>query len=141
MSDNPQLSDFLEQIDTRERTLSAQAEQTRGRIEELAAQLRELDEETENLRITRKTLLGLADEPLVTEAAPQTAAPTHPAYQQILAAFADTGRPMRARDLCETLDLPVLPKNTEGIRSKLKRMTSRGILTEPEPGLFVHPRP
>jgi hypothetical protein len=62
-----------------------------------------------------------------------------PAYQQILTAFADAGRPMRARDLCEALDLPVLPKNTEGIRSKLKRMVSRGILTEPEPGLFTRP--
>nr|WP_237299351.1 hypothetical protein [Streptomyces hygroscopicus] len=48
---------------------------------------------------------------------------------------------MRARDLCEALDLPILPENTEGIRSKLKRMVSRGILTEPEPGLFTQPHP
>lgn len=66
--------------------------------------------------------------------------PDHPAYQQILSALADAGRPMRARDLCEALDLPILPKNTEGIRSKLKRLVTRGILAEPEPGLFAQPR-
>jgi len=46
---------------------------------------------------------------------------------------------MRARDLCQALDLPILPKNTEGIRSKLKRLVSRGIPIEPEPGLFARP--
>lgn len=48
---------------------------------------------------------------------------------------------MRTRDLCEALDLPILPKNTEGIRSKLKLMVSRNILTEPETGPFAQPRP
>ncbi|WP_258564617.1 hypothetical protein [Streptomyces himalayensis] len=70
----------------------------------------------------------VADGLPVTEAAPQPATPDNPAYQQILAVFAHAGRPMRARDLCEALDLPILPKNTEGIRSKLKRLVSRGIL-------------
>ncbi|WP_225102585.1 hypothetical protein [Streptomyces sp. CoH27] len=50
--------------------------------------------------------------------------PDHPAYQQILTALADEGRPMRARDLSQALDLPILPKNTEGIRFKLKRLVS-----------------
>jgi len=67
--------------------------------------------------------------------------PQHPAYQQILTVLTDTDSPMRARDICEALDLPILPKNTEGIRSKLKRLVTRGILTEPEPGLFTQPRP
>ena len=66
--------------------------------------------------------------------------PGHPAYQQIPAVFADAG-PMRARDLCQALDLPIAPKNTENVRSKLKRLASRGILAETEPGLFVQPRP
>lgn len=34
-----------------------------------------------------------------------------------------------------------MPKNTESIRSKLKRLVSRGILIETEPGLFAQPRP
>jgi len=65
------------------------AEQARAGVEELAAHLRELDEESDNLRITREALLGLTEEPLVTEAVPQSATPGHPAYQRILAAFAD----------------------------------------------------
>jgi hypothetical protein len=32
-------------------------------------------------------------------------------------------------------------KNTENIRSKLKRLVSRGILLQTEPGLFTQPRP
>ncbi|MEU7004333.1 hypothetical protein [Nonomuraea sp. NPDC046570] len=44
-------------------------------------------------------------------------------------------------DLCEALDLPIVPKNTEKIRAKLKRLVSQGILVETEPGLFVQPRP
>lgn len=42
---------------------------------------------------------------------------------------------------CQALDLPIVPKNTENIRSKLKRLASRGILVETEPGLFTQPRP
>ncbi|NNN29165.1 hypothetical protein HLK59_02125 [Streptomyces sp. S3(2020)] len=54
-------------------------------------------------------------------------------------ALADADRPMRARGLCHAFDLPILPKDTEDIRSKLKRLVSRGILIEPEPGLFARP--
>ncbi len=34
-----------------------------------------------------------------------------------------------------------MSKNTENIRSKLKRLVSRGILVETTPGLFAQPRP
>lgn len=138
MSENPQVKAILEHVETRERELADQAGQFRARIEELTRQLGELDAESENLRITRKTLLAL---PLPSSAAgpDRPDIPDHPAYRQILAALADAGRPMRARDLCQALDLPILPKNTEGIRSKLKRLVSRGILIEPEPGLFARP--
>lgn len=37
---------------------------------------------------------------------------------------------MRARDISEALDLPIP-----------ERLATRGILTEPEPGLFTQPRP
>ncbi|WP_329529971.1 hypothetical protein OG568_60165 (plasmid) [Streptomyces sp. NBC_01450] len=138
MSENPQVKAILEHIETRERELDDQAEQFRDRIEELTRQLGELDAESENLRITRKTLLTL---PLPSPATgpDRPDIPDHPAYQQILSALADADRPMRARDLCQALDLPILPKNTEGIRCKLKRLVSRGILIEPEPGLFARP--
>ncbi|MEL5960040.1 hypothetical protein AADR41_35685, partial [Streptomyces sp. CLV115] len=98
----------------------------------------ELDTESENLRITRKTLLTIAA-PVPVEEPPRPDVPDHPAYRQILTALTDAGRPTRARDLCEALDLPILPKNTEGIRSKLKRLVARDVLTEPEPGLFTQP--
>ena len=67
-------------------------------------------------------------------AAPDPDLPEHPAYRQILDAFAELRRPLRARDHCTALDLPIAAKNTEGIRSKLKRLVSRGILIETEPG-------
>ncbi|MFE7532426.1 hypothetical protein ACFU7Y_43040 [Kitasatospora sp. NPDC057542] len=48
---------------------------------------------------------------------------------------------MRARDLCERLDLAIMPKNIESTRHKLKRLVSLGVLTEPERGLFAQHRP
>lgn len=56
-------------------------------------------------------------------------------------AFEDAAAGLRAKDLCESLDAGLEPKQIEGMRAKLKRLVSRGILTEPEPGLFTLPRP
>jgi len=132
---------LLDKIDAREQALTREAEQTRARIDDLAARLRELDEAIDHLRITRKTLLSLASEPATEPGEPPPVLPGHPACQQILTVFADAARPMRARDLCQALDLPIALKNTENIRSKLKRLASRGILVETEPGMFTQPRP
>ncbi|MEU1285087.1 hypothetical protein [Kitasatospora sp. NPDC005856] len=44
---------------------------------------------------------------------------------------------MRARDLCEHLDLAIMPKNIESTRRKLKRLVGLGGLVGPEPGLFA----
>jgi hypothetical protein len=134
---------LLDKIDARERALTSRLEQTQAEIDVLTTRLGELGEAVEHLRITRKTLIDLAGEDAVTAepATPPPAVPEHPAYQQILTAFADQGRPLRARDLCQALDLPIVSKNTENIRAKLKRLVSRGILLETEPGLFTQPRP
>jgi chromosome segregation ATPase len=136
---------LLDRIDAREQALAREAEEAQARIDELAARLRDLEQEISDLQVTRKTLLSLAandDSQLpAAEAQEAPALPEHPAYQQIMDAFADLRRPLRARDLCTALDLPIVAKNTEGIRSKLKRLVSRGILTETEPGLFTQPRP
>lgn len=139
MTANPQISAVMAWIEAREHELGEQAGSLRSRIEELTARLGELDAENEDLRITRKTLLALPAPPPA-EDTPRLDVPDHPAYRQILAALTVASRPMRARDLCEALDPPILPKNIEGIRCKLKRLVTRGILTEPEPGLFVQPR-
>jgi hypothetical protein len=135
---------LLDKIDAREQALAREAGEAQARIEELTARLRELDEEISHLQITRKTLISLAGQdgqPAAEQAGPSPELPDHPAYQQILTAFADLRRPLRARDLCVALDLPIVSKNTENIRSKLKRLVSRGILVEAEPGLFAQPRP
>ncbi|MGQ4379685.1 hypothetical protein ACN6K9_002793 [Streptomyces sp. SAS_267] len=46
--------------------------------------------------------------------------------REILAAFAEMRQPMRARDLCQVLDLDldldIIPKNIESTRHKLKRL-------------------
>jgi outer membrane protein TolC len=131
---------LLDRTGAREQALAREAEQAQAAIDEAAARLREVRQEISDLQVTRKTLLSLAghdDEP----AAPAPPLPEHPAYQQILGTFADLQRPLRARDLCTALDLPIAAKNVEGIRSKLKRLVSRGILVETEPGLFTQPRP
>ena len=47
---------------------------------------------------------------------------------------------MRARDLCEHLDLAIMPKNIESTWHKLKRLASLGVLAEPEPGPFAQHR-
>jgi hypothetical protein len=136
---------LLDKIDAREQALTREAGEIQARINELTARLRELEEAISDLQVTRKTLISLAGQddgqPAAEPAGPSPALPDHPAYQQILTAFADLQRPLRARDLCLALDLPILPKNTESIRSKLKRLASRGILIETEPGLFAQPRP
>jgi len=135
---------LLDRIDAREQALAREASDAQAKLEELTARLRELNEAISDLQVTRKTLISLAghdDEPAAEPARPSPALPGHPAYQQILDAFADLRRPLRARDLCVALDLPIVPKNTESIRSKLKRLASRSILTETEPGLFTQPRP
>jgi len=136
---------LLDRIDAREQALAREAGDVQARIDELTARLGELSQAISDLQVTRKTLLALAGrddaQPAAEPAEPPPDLPDHPAYQQILTAFADLRRPLRARDLCVALDLPILPKNTEGIRSKLKRLVSRGILIETEPGLFAQPRP
>jgi hypothetical protein len=136
---------LLDKIDAREQALAREAGQAQVMIDELTARLRDLTEAISDLQITRKTLISLAGQddspPAAERAGPAAGLPDHPAYQQILTAFADLRRPLRARDLCVALDLPIAAKNTEGIRSKLKRLASRGILIETEPGLFAQPHP
>ncbi|MFI6541172.1 hypothetical protein ACIBHY_52590 [Nonomuraea sp. NPDC050547] len=133
---------LLDRIDTHEKALTSQIEQTQARIEELTGRLRELGQDLDHLRITRKTLLVLAAEPaLAPPPPPAPTVPDHPAYRQILAILADTGQPTRARDLCAALDLPLARKNIENTRAKLKRLVGLGILEETEPGSFAQPRP
>ena len=124
---------LLDGIELRERQLAEQAG-------ELAARLRELEAEREALQVTAKTIRAMAGD-LDLGQPPAPALPDGAAYQQIMGVFDQERRPLRARDLCLVLDLPILPKHTEGTRAKLKRLVSLGFLDETEPGLFAQPRP
>ncbi|MFG1967664.1 hypothetical protein [Nonomuraea sp. NPDC049028] len=133
---------LLDRLDAREQALTCQIEQTQAEIDTLTARLGELSEQVEHLRISRKTLISLSEEG-PTPAKPDTppAGFDHPAYQQILTVFAQTGGSLRARDLALAMDLPLTPNDIQNVRAKLKRLASRGILVETEPGLFTQPRP
>ncbi len=72
---------------------------------------------------------------------PAAKLPNHPAYQQILAVFASADAPLRARAVCQAMDVEIAPSNVNNVRLKLKRLAERRILTETEQGLFTLPRP
>lgn len=133
---------LLDRIDAREHALTCQIEQTQAEIDTLTARLSDLSQEIEHLRISRKTLISLAEEDLASlEPVAPPDVPDHPDYQQILAIFAEVGGSLRARDLAVTMDLPMTQNAIQNVRAKLKRLASRGILVETEPGLFTQPRP
>lgn len=62
--------------------------------------------------MTRKTLLELPDPQPPGPPAPKL--PDHPAYQQIMAVFATADAPLRARQVCQAMDLR--PPPTAGRR-------------------------
>ncbi|MDQ1022338.1 hypothetical protein [Streptomyces afghaniensis] len=129
----------LARLEEREHEITAQAETTREEITQLTTQLDELGRAAEEARITRKTLLALPDPQPPAPPAPKL--PDHPAYQQIMTVFTAADHPLRARQVCEAMDVAVAPNNINNVRLKLKGLADRGILAETEPGLFAQPRP
>jgi hypothetical protein len=141
-------------IDQREHTATATAHRLRDQINALTEQLAAVETELADLATTRHTLTALAGDPEpaipatgpdpgeatseVTQGAAETGEPVGPSptYTQILATFTSTDA-MRAKDICLTLGLEPIPKNTEGVRAKLKRLVTRGALREDRPGLFT----
>ena len=127
------LDTILGLITERETTARQTAEQVRAQITTLTSELARIDAELADLVTTRSTLCVLAaaeftaDEPIVISSA----------YQQILAVLGAATTGMRAKDICLALDIEPLPKHVEGTRAKLKRLVSRKILTENEPGVFA----
>ncbi|WP_281155552.1 hypothetical protein [Streptomyces sp. HYC2] len=106
------LGAVLARLEEREREIAAQAETTREQITHLTAQLDELGRAADEVRITGKTLLALPDpQP---PAPPALKLPDHPAYQQIMAVFAVADHPLRARQVCESMDLETSASNSSG---------------------------
>jgi len=135
------LGALLVRLESQEKQIAAQAEATHEQITQLTALLDGLTQAADHIAITRKTLLNLPDEEPSAATTPTVVIPEGPAYQQILAVFADMDAPLRARNLCEAMDLPLTPNHINNIRTKLKRLTRNGILTETEPGLFTTAQP
>ncbi|MEU5632411.1 hypothetical protein ACH47C_20045 [Streptomyces rishiriensis] len=132
------LGAVLARLEEREREIAALAETTGEQIEQLTARLDELGRAAEEIRITRKTLLELPDPQPPAPPAPKL--PDHPAYRQILAVFTAADAPLRARQVCEAMDMEIA--NTfNNTRLKLKRLTERGILVETGQGSFTQPQP
>ncbi|AZP23010.1 hypothetical protein EJC51_47250 [Streptomyces aquilus] len=129
------MQEFLEQLEIREAAGRDLADRLRTQIAELTTQLAAAEKALERLRITRETILEIAPD------LPGGLAPLPSAYRQILALFEDTADGLRPKDVCIALDTGTEPRHVEGVRAKLKRLVSRGILTEPEPGLFRLPQP
>jgi hypothetical protein len=126
---------LLDLITERETAAGTAADGLRDQIAKLSAELALVETELAELAITRKTLQRLTGQ--AEAAAPVDATIAGTAYQQILAVFATATHGMRAKDLCLALGADVTAKDTEGMRAKLKRLVSRQILTETEPGLFT----
>jgi hypothetical protein len=136
------LGAVLARLEEREREIAEQADATREKITELTALLDGFDTAAEEIRITRKTLLELPEQQPPAPPAPNLPElPDHPAYQQIMTVFTETDSPLRARAVCEALDLEVAANTVNNTRLKLKRLVRRGILTETEQGLFTLPQP
>jgi hypothetical protein len=69
---------------------------------------------------------------------PETDASVLPqAYRDVLELLVDAGRPLRGGQLAGLLGLPAEAAKVEGLRSKLKRLVTRGWLTGDSPGMFA----
>lgn len=126
---------LLDLIAERETDAGAAADALRDQIAKLSTELALVETELTELAITRHTLRRLTGQ--ADAAAPVDATIASTAYQQILAVFATAASGMRAKDVCLALGLTLTAKDTEGMRAKLKRLVSRHILIEAEPGLFT----
>jgi hypothetical protein len=124
---------ILDLITARQAAATAAANDLREQITKLTHELAAAEAELSDLQVTRQTLMKLTHGELTTADPTITSEP----YQQILAVFDPDGRAKRAKDVCHALGIGVTPKETEGIRAKLKRLVNRHILTETQPGLFT----
>ncbi|WP_250281676.1 MULTISPECIES: hypothetical protein [unclassified Frankia] len=130
------MNELLEQSEARRvrvgRTIDALQQEIAGLGEQLAAARQAL----ERLEITRRTVLELTAEDTT------PAEPLPPGYRDVLALFTqDDGDGLHAKDACRALGHGTGPRHVENMRAKLKRLVDRGVLTEPEPGLFTRPHP
>lgn len=130
------MKELLDKIEIRQWLVRETAARLRDEIARLGEQLAAAERTLDRLEITRETVLELAAE----DGLPPPA-PLPPGCHETLAAIGQAAEGLRAEDICEALGTGTEPRHTEGIRAKLKRLVSRGLLSEPEPGLFALPQP
>ncbi|MEU1288011.1 hypothetical protein [Kitasatospora sp. NPDC005856] len=130
------MRELLDKVESRQRLVRETAEQLRERIARLTEQLNAAEDTLKRLEITRETILELAAEDGI-----QPPEPLPPGYREVLAAIEEAKDGLRAKDVCQAIGLDTEPRHIEGTRAKLKRLVGRGILTEPEPGLFTLTNP
>jgi hypothetical protein len=123
----------LDLIAAREAAASAARDELLQQQAKLAAEVAAIDAELADLATTRQTLTKILEDEVT---ASEPAVISEP-YQQILAVFTPDRGGLRAKDVCRVLGLGTEPKDTEGVRAKLKRLVNRQILTESQPGLFT----
>ncbi|WP_347176718.1 hypothetical protein [Parafrankia sp. EAN1pec] len=125
----------MEQIEARRIRAGRTMERLQAEIAALTEQLVAAERDPQRLDITRETLLELSTE--------DNAAPVEmpPGYREVVALFAHDGNGLRAKEACRALGTGTEPRHVESMRAKLKRLVDRGVLSEPDPGLFVLPRP
>lgn len=131
---------ILDLITDRQAVIAGTVTTLREQIGKLTDELRTAETELNDLATTHTTLTRLTN--ANTSAMPSDAPSDNTVYQQIITAFTSSDTPtMRARDICHALGLGTEPKDTEGIRAKLKRLVKRKVLTEPQPGQFALTEP
>ncbi|MEU4245722.1 hypothetical protein [Actinoplanes sp. NPDC026619] len=123
----------LDLIAARETAASAALDKLHEQQAKLAAEVAAIESELADLATTRQTLTKILEHEVT---ASEPAIISEP-YQQILAVFTADRGTLRAKDVCCALGIGTEPKDTEGIRAKLKRLVNRRILTETQPGLFA----
>lgn len=110
-------------------------EQEAARIAGLIEQCRQ---EIERLAITREVLSGLvtgSTEPVTAVTDPK---PDGVFADQLLTVLAETGRPVRCRDVVAVLgEDPSVARHGERVRHRLKKLEVAGLVREVEPGLFT----
>jgi hypothetical protein len=145
------MSSLLERLEERAAAARSRVERLHAQIASLSAELAAEEQTLSRLTITRETVLtmlagddepgtgvdrdaGVAASPVVS-AAP--AVPMPAAYQQLLDVFTAAGQPLRAKQVCQALGTGTEARQVEKTRVRLKRLVDRGVLSEPEPGMFV----
>lgn len=130
------VQELLDKLTARHAAADAEVADLHERVAKLTDALVAAERERDRWAQARDTVVAL-----VAEEHPDQAAgaerPVTPADTEILAAFTGAAEPQRAKEICHALRLGTEPRHVEGMRSKLKKLTARGLLAEPSPGLFA----